>query len=155
MTSPHPDHAASNFARWRYVYPEQRWDFSPELLALTDVATEVTAPALLETRYELGRLALVPPGADEIESARRYLVGTLMISMSTQSGLASTIVGLASAGLASDWVREHPARLEAVGVADVAEAARTFFAPAAFGGVVVSDAATSADTLRALGGVEL
>lgn len=128
---------------------------SAALLVETDVASEVTAPALLETRYELGRLALVPPSAEEVESARRYLVGTLMISMSTQAGLASTIVALAASGLSSRWLREHPARLEAVSVADVAETAATFFAPAAFCGVVVADAATSASALRALGGVEL
>lgn len=128
--------------------------YGAALLVETDTASEVTAPALLEARYELGRLALVPPDAGEVESARRYLVGTLLIGMSTQAGLASTVVGLAGQGLSSQWVRDHPARLEAVTVEQVAEAAMTFFAPSAFGGVVVADAATSAAPLRALGGVD-
>src|SRR5262249_37811646 len=56
-----------------------------------DVATEVTAPALLETLYELGKIASLPPTADEIESARQYAIGTLALSTATQAGLASTL----------------------------------------------------------------
>ena len=107
----------------------------------TDVASEVTAPALLEARYELGRLAVVPPTDDEVESARRYLVGSLLISMTTQAGYASTVAALAAHGLSSAWVREHPARLEAVTTDEVAAAAAEFFAPTRFTGVVVADAA--------------
>lgn len=125
------------------------------LLVESDVASEVTAPALLETRYELGRIAVVPPTPDEVESARRYLVGSLLISMTTQAGYASTIASLAAHGLPSSWIREHPARLEAVTVEEVAAAAAEFFTPTAFTGVVVADAAHSADALRALGGVEV
>jgi predicted Zn-dependent peptidase len=125
------------------------------LVVETDVASEVTAPALLEARYELGRLVVVPPSADEVESARRYLIGSLLISMTTQAGYASTVAALASAGLASSWVREHPARLEAVTVDQVAEAAAAFFAPPLMTGVVVADAGASAAALRALGGVEI
>ncbi len=125
------------------------------LVVETDVASEVTAPALLETRYELGRLAVVPPTADEVESARRYLIGSLLISMTTQAGYASTVAALAAAGLTSSWVREHPARLEAVTVDQVAEAAARFFAPSRMTGVVVADASASAASLRALGGVEI
>jgi predicted Zn-dependent peptidase len=125
------------------------------LVVETDVASEVTAPALLEARYELGRLVVVPPSADEVESARRYLIGSLLISMTTQAGYASTVAALASAGLSSSWVREHPARLEAVTVDQVAEAAAAFFAPPLMTGVVVADAGASAAALRALGGVEI
>ncbi|MDD7965178.1 M16 family metallopeptidase [Actinomycetospora lemnae] len=125
------------------------------LLVETDVASEVTAAALLEARYELGRLAVVPPSAEEVESARRYLVGSLLISMTTQAGYASTLAGLAAYGLSSAWLREHPGRVEAVTVEEVAAAATTFFAPTGFTGVVVADAAGTADALRALGGVEI
>ena len=40
-----------------------------------DVATEVTAPALLETWYELGRMVSLPPTADEVAATAQYLVG--------------------------------------------------------------------------------
>jgi zinc protease len=119
----------------------------------TDVATDVTAAALLETRYELGRLTAVPPTAAEVDAARAYAVGSLLISLDNQGGLASTIAALAADGIGIDWLRAHPARLESVSVEQVGEAALRFFAPSAFTGVVVGDADVVGASIRALGGV--
>ncbi len=119
----------------------------------TDVASDVTAAALLETHYELGRLTAVPPTAEEIDAARAYSIGSLLISLDNQGGLASTIGALAADGLGVDWLRSHPSRLEAVTVAQVAAAALTYFAPTAFTGVIVGDADVIGVGVRALGGV--
>jgi predicted Zn-dependent peptidase len=119
----------------------------------TDVASDVTAAALLETRYELGRLGAVPPTAAEVDAARAYAVGSLLISLDNQGGLASTLAALAADGLGVEWLRGHPARLEAVTVEQVAEAALEFFAPSAFTGVLVGDADVIGAGVRALGGV--
>lgn len=119
----------------------------------TDVASAVTAAALLETRYELGKLTAVPPTAAEVDAARRYAVGSLLISLDSQGGFASTISALAADGLGVDWLREHPARLEAATTDEVAAAALDFFAPTAFTGVVVGDADVVGRGVRALGGV--
>ena len=119
----------------------------------TDVASDVTAAALLETRYELGRLSAVPPSAEEVEAARRYAVGSLLISLDSQGGLASTLSALAAVGLDVEWLRMHPARLEAVTVDEVAAAALEFFAPTAFTGVIVGDVDVIGARVRALGAV--
>ena len=119
----------------------------------TDVASDVTAAALLETRYELGRLTAVPPTEAEVEAARSYAVGSLLISLDNQGGLASTLSALASDGLGIEWLRGHPARLEAVTPDQVAEVALEFFAPTAFTGVVVGDADVIGPGVRALGGI--
>jgi zinc protease len=119
----------------------------------TDVASDVTAAALLETRYELGRLTAVPPTAEEVDAARSYAVGSLLISLDNQGGLASTIAALAADGLGVEWLRAHPARLEAVTTAEVAAAALRYFAPTAFTGVVVGDADVIGVGVRALGGI--
>jgi zinc protease len=119
----------------------------------TDVASDVTAAALLETRYELGRLTAVPPTAAEIDAARSYAIGSLLISLDTQGGLASTLSALAAEGLDVDWLRGSPGRLEAVTVEQVASAALQFFAPSAFTGVVVGDVDVIGPGVRALGGV--
>jgi zinc protease len=119
----------------------------------TDTATGVTAPALLETRYELGRLAVSPPDQAELSAARNYAIGSLLISLDNQGGLASTLSALAADGLDVGWLRAHPGRLEAVTADEVAAAALEFFAPSAFTGVVVGDAEVVGPTLRALGGV--
>jgi len=117
-----------------------------------DTANEVTAAAVLETLYELGRIALVPPTEDEVESVRQYAVGSLVTSTASQAGLASQLAALAASGLGVEWLAGHPGRLAAVTVDDVAKAALEFFAPTRFTGVVVGDADSLAPRLAALGG---
>jgi predicted Zn-dependent peptidase len=119
----------------------------------TDVASDVTAAALLETRYELGRLTAVPPTAAEVDAARAYAVGSLLISLDNQGGLASTLSALAAEGLGVEWLAGAPGRLEAVTVEQVAAAALEFFAPTRFTGVVVGDVDVIGPGVRALGGV--
>jgi zinc protease len=142
-----------------YTYSASSYlEFSPSgatLLVDTDVTTDVTAAAVLETRYELARLSAVPPTEAEVESARRYAIGSLLISLDSQGGLASTLGALAGVGLDAAWLRAHPARLEAVTLEQVAAAAEEFFTPTAFTGVIVGDAAAVGGRLRALGGIEL
>jgi predicted Zn-dependent peptidase len=125
------------------------------LLVETDVTTEVTAAALLETRYEMARLSAVPPTEADLESARNYAIGSLLISLDSQPGLASTLSGLAGVGLGAEWLSGHPARLAAVTPDQVARAAEEFFTPTAFTGVVLGDTSVVGTRLRALGGVEL
>jgi zinc protease len=121
----------------------------------TDVASGVTAAALLETRYELGRMTAVPPTPEEIDAARRYAVGSLLISLDSQGGYASTISTLAADGVPVQWLRDHPARLEAVTTDEVAAVAGEFFSPTAFTGVIVGDADVVGAGLRALGQVDV
>lgn len=118
-----------------------------------DTANEATAPALLETRYELGRLGMVPPSGDELESVRQYAIGSLLTSTSSQAGLAGQVLALASTGLGLEWLAGHPARVAAVTAEQVAQAALEFFAPKRFTGVVVGDAALLEPKLLALGDV--
>ena len=120
-----------------------------------DVSTPTTAPALLETVYELGRVATLPVGQDELDQARRYAIGTLALSTSTQAGLASTLSQLAGAGLGVEWLREHPQRLLAVTVEDALEAASRYLAPAALTTVLVGDVAQVEAPLRTLLDLEL
>jgi predicted Zn-dependent peptidase len=119
-----------------------------------DVATEVTGPAMLETYYELGRLASLAPSDDEIESARQYAIGTLALSTATQSGLASTLASLAGVGLGPDWLAEHPRRLAKVTRDEIAAAGAEFFAPTRFATVVVGDSDAVRAPLAALTPVE-
>ncbi len=142
-----------------YTYSaHSTFEFWPGRAALTvsfDTTTGSTAAALLEARYELGRLALNGPQSKEVESARSYALGTLASSLATQAGYASTLSSLAGLGLDVNWVREHPTRLAAVAVDDVARVAATLLAPSAFTGVVVGDLGAIGPSLAAIGGVEL
>lgn len=168
----HPDHAALQLAnlvfggyfssRWvENIREDKGYTYGPHslvehsvagsvLVAAAEVATEVTAPALLETMYELGRLATVPPKPDELEQARQYALGTLQLGMSTQAGLASLTSAYAGNGLRLDFLAEHAARLAAATVDDVTAAAARYLAPAQAVTVVLGDAERVADSLATL-----
>ena len=93
-----------------------------------DVATDVAAPALVETLYELGRIVTLPPQPDEVDAAVQYLTGTAVLGAATQSGLADTLIHLLVRGLDVSWLRDHPARLAAVDVDQVHAAASALLA---------------------------
>ena len=141
-----------------YTYgPHSRVDHHALGSTLTldvEVATEVTGPAVLETQYELGRIASLPVTEAEVDAVRQYAIGTLALSIATQAGLASTLSALSPHGLGLDWIRDHPARLIKTTVEDVSAAAAEFFAPSQLCAVAVGDAATIAGPLQALGSVE-
>jgi len=128
---------------------------SSSVLVEADVATEVTAPALLETTYELGRLALAPVTDAELDAARRYVLGSMALTTATHAGLASTLSALVGSGLPADWLAEHQRALTEVTVDEVQQAARRYMAPGGLTGVVVGDAGVVAEPLRALGAVEV
>jgi predicted Zn-dependent peptidase len=120
------------------------------LVAGADVATEVTAPALLETLYELGRIATVPVAQEELDQARRYALGALALGTSSQAGLAGQLSQLAGVGLGLDWLKEHAAALQRVTVDDVLTAGARWLAPAALTPVLVGDAEAVADSVGLL-----
>jgi zinc protease len=125
-------------------------DVASGVVIAADVATEVTAPSLVEITYELGRIATTPVTADELASAARYTAGLLALQTATQSGLASTLEGLLSDGLDVSWLRDYPERLARATTEDVREQGRRFFAPARLATVVVGDASRVQDEIAGL-----
>jgi predicted Zn-dependent peptidase len=168
----HPDHAALQLAnlvfggyfssRWvENIREDKGYTYGPHslvehnvagssLVVAAEVATGVTGPALLETLYELGRLASLPPKEDELEQARQYALGTLQLGMSTQSGLAGLVSTYAGFGLRLDYLAEHAARLARVSRDDVAAAAAQYLAPSRAAAVVLGDAELIEKPLAAL-----
>jgi zinc protease len=120
-----------------------------------DVSTPTTAPALLETVYELGRVATVPISQPELDQARRYAIGVLALTTASQAGLASTLSQLAAGGLGVEWLREHPQQLAGVTVDDALAAASRWLAPNRMTSVFVGDVAQVEAPLRTLVDLEL
>jgi predicted Zn-dependent peptidase len=162
VTRTHPDHASLQLANLIYGgYFSSRWveniredkgyTYGPHsmiehsvagstLTVAAEVATDVTAPALLETVYELGRLATQPPDEGELTQARQYALGTLQLGMSTQAGLAGLVSTYAGFGLRLDFLAQHADRLVKATREDVAAAAARYLAPANAVTVVLGDA---------------
>ncbi len=122
------------------------------LMISADVSTPVTGPSLLETYYELGRIATVPVDQSELDQARRYAIGSLALGTASQAGLASTISLLAGAGLGVEWLRDHPKALATVTVDEVLAAAQAYLAPTTFTTVLVGDADVIAAQVEAVTG---
>ncbi|MBK5306474.1 MAG: insulinase family protein [Frankiaceae bacterium] len=120
------------------------------LTVSVDVATDVTAPSVLETLYELGRIATVPVSQDELDQARRYAIGSLQLGAASQAGLASLISMLVGADLGVDYLRTFPRQLEQVTVDEVLAAAATWMAPTRLTTVLVGDVKTVAAPLEGL-----
>jgi zinc protease len=130
---------------------DKGWTYSPgsvlrhqrggsSLTVGIDVATEVAAPALVETLYELGRMVTLPPEPDEVSAAVQYLIGTSVLVTATQSGLADHLLTLLTNDLDVSWMRDHPARLAAVTPDEVREAARGVLSPSRLVVTVLGDA---------------
>ena len=128
---------------------------SSSMLVEADVATEVTGPALLETTYELARMALTPVSEAELDGARRYVLGSMALTTATHAGLASTLSALVGAGLPVDWLAEHQQALAAVTVDEVQDASRRYLAASALTAVVVGDAGRVTEPLGALAPVSV
>jgi predicted Zn-dependent peptidase len=120
-----------------------------------DVTTEVTGPALLETWYELGRMALTAVTDAELDGARRYILGSMALSTATHSGLASTLSALIGAGLPAEWLTQHQQALAAVTVEQVHDVSLRYLAAERLTAVVVGDSDRIAAPLRALAAVEI
>ena len=105
-----------------------------------EVSTDVTAASLVETRYELGRIASVGVSDEELESARQYTIGSFFVRTATQAGLASTVAALARVGVGPEYIASHPKRLARATKAEVDDAARRYLAPASLATIVVGEA---------------
>lgn len=120
-----------------------------------EVGTDVTAAALTEIRYELGRLATTEVPAEELDAARRYSAGMLSMAAATQAGLAGLLGAFVSVGLEPGYLEGFLHQLATVGPPEVAAAAARFLGPASMTTVVVGDAAVVAPRLEPLGDVTI
>lgn len=120
-----------------------------------EVATEVTAKALAEVRYELARMATDEVTDDELDAARRYAMGITTMATATQSGLADSLAILVARGLEPSYLEQLLRDLAALDPAAVAEASRRALAPVGMTTVVVGDAKAIAGSLAALDHVEV
>jgi len=124
------------------------------LIINADVGTEVTAAALLEIRYELGRMAASMVPQEELDQARRYLAGATSLAVQTQAGLASYVDGLVAAGVGLDFLRDFRRNLEAVTPKDVQDAAIRYLTPRGLQTVLVGDPSAVSTTVGAFDDLE-
>jgi predicted Zn-dependent peptidase len=120
-----------------------------------EVATPATAASVVETLYELGKFAVLGIEPAELESARRYALGTLSYSLTTQAGIAGTLARLAVDGMGTDYLGRYAAAIAKVQKDEVDAVAASIFAPSDLIGVVLGDAGVIGEELARVTPVEV
>ena len=116
----------------------------------TAVASDVTVPAIQETLKEIDRMRAEPISESELSLATSYLAGVFPIRYETTAAIAAALATLTIYGLPADWYDTYRARMGAVTVNDVLEAARKYVHPESLQIVVVGDADAIREPLEAL-----
>lgn len=125
------------------------------MMVSADVATNVTGRALVELRYELARMATSPAPLDELEDARRYMMGTLTMTAATQAGMCGLLASLLMDDLPPSYLDGLLRELAGLDAEAVQRAASSSLGPGHVTTVVLGDAEVIAELLSPLGEVEL
>jgi zinc protease len=116
----------------------------------TAVKSEVTADAVREILMEIDRIREAPVDADELDLATKYLAGVFPIRYETTAAVASALTFATVYGLPDDYFSTYRDRITAVTREDVLRVARAHLHPEALQILVVGDASTVVEPLRAL-----
>jgi zinc protease len=129
--------------------------FAAAATVRAEVATDVTAKALAEVRYELARMATAGVTPEELETSRRYLAGIVAMASASQAALAGMLAGLVANDLDPSYLEAFVRELAELDAEPVAKAAARSLAPAGMATVIVGDADLVAGALSTLDQVKV
>jgi zinc protease len=89
-------------------------------------APELLDKGVASTLRELKAFCDQGVTADELKNFKVTLTGTYKVALSTTGGLATVLLNALQRGYGPEWVDEYPRRLEALSVADVNNAIKTY-----------------------------
>lgn len=92
-----------------------------------DVRNTVTAPTFNEITYELNRMVTTTPTDEELNKAKRFLLGIQAILLQSRGSVAQQLADNWMLGLPPDQIRIEGERIEKVTSADVDSAAQKYF----------------------------
>ena len=121
----------------------------------TAVANEVAGAACRRTLEEVERICAEPPGADELDDARNYMVGVFPYTLQTIQGLSSRLRTLAVFDLDRDEYDRWPERARATSVEDVLDVCRRHLFPEGLTIVAAGPADELLPQLEGLGTTEV
>ena len=132
--------------RSRFAFRSQAGPFQVS----TAVGNDVTADAVREIMYEVGKMASGGPTEDEVAAARDYAAGVFGLQLETAGQVATRVSQLVVYGLPDDHFDRYRDVVRAVTRDEAAEAAAKHMRPSEAQIVVVGDADVIGDPLRAL-----
>ncbi len=95
-------------------------------MAAAGVSPENVEPAVEAILAEIEQFRAEGPTDEEIDDARAYLTGSLVIGLETSDGIASSLIGIERHGLGADYITRYPAIIAAVDREQVAAAAQKY-----------------------------
>lgn len=116
-----------------------------------DVRNEVTGASLKEFVAEYRRIGAEPVPAEELKTARRYIAGTLLLSVQQQGAMAQRVARDWMLGLPPSRLVDFVPQLQRVTAAQVQRVGRRYFAPETQSLVIVGDRAAIVEQLKPYG----
>ena len=138
--------AYSNFGGSRF---RGTWTSSSE------VRTDVTEGAMKEFMNELNRMRTETVPAEELENAKRSIIGSFALSLEQPGSLLQNIITQKLYNLPADYWDTYPQKVAAITAADVQNAAQKYIDMNHLQVVAVGDAAKAREVLAKYGKVEL
>jgi zinc protease len=121
----------------------------------SEVRTDVTEGAMNEFMNELNRLRTETVPAEELENAKRSIVGSFALSLEQPASLLQNIITQKLYNLPADYWDTYPQKVAAITAADVQKAAQKYIDMGRLQVVAVGDAAKAREILAKYGKVEL
>jgi predicted Zn-dependent peptidase len=121
----------------------------------SQVRTEVTEGAMKEFMYELKRLREEKVSAEELENAKRAIIGSFALSLEQPQSLLQNIITQKLYDLPADYWDTYPQKVSAVTAEDIQAIAQKYIDLDHLQVIAVGDASKARDVLTKYGKVEV
>ena len=121
----------------------------------SEVRTDVTEGAMKEFMFELKRLRDETVSAEELESAKRAIIGSFALSLEQPQSLLQNVVTQKLYDLPADYWDTYPQKVAAVAPTDIKSIAQRYIDLDHLQVVAVGDASKARDVLTKYGKVEV
>ena len=123
--------------------------------ASSEVRTEVTDGAMKEFKYELTRLGTEKVSVDELENAKRAIIGGFALSLEQPGSLLQNIITQKLYNLPDDYWDTYPQKVSAITADDVQRVAQKYLDMKHLQVVAVGDASKTREILGKYGTVQV
>lgn len=124
-------------------------------ISSSEVRTDVTEGAMKEFMYELNRLRDEKVPADELENAKRAIVGSFALSLEQPQSLLQNVITQKLYNLPVDYWDTYPQKVAAITAEDVQRVAQKYIDLGHLQVVAVGDASKAREVLTKYGKVEV
>ncbi|MGB9180672.1 MAG: pitrilysin family protein [Pyrinomonadaceae bacterium] len=129
--------------------------FRGVVVAQSNVRTDVTEGAMHEFMYELKRIREEKVTPEELDNAKRAIVGSFALSLEQPQALLQNIITQKLYNLPADYWDTYPQRVSAITAEDVQRVAQKYLDLGHLQVVAVGDASKTRDILNKYGTVEV